>query len=61
MRHAFITAQLLRQAQAALDAEANAPPAQAGSTDHRLQHGPVWGASALIALGAFATVVSALT
>ena len=61
MRHAFIAAQLLGQAQAALGAEANKPLAQAGSTDHRLRHGSVWGASALLALGAFATVVSGLT
>jgi hypothetical protein len=51
MRHAFIAAQLLWQAQAALGAEANEPLAQAGSTDHRLRHGSVWGASALLALG----------
>jgi|Tabmets5t2r1_1033131.scaffolds.fasta_scaffold44094_2 hypothetical protein len=61
MRHAFIAAQLLGQAQAALAVEANEPLAQAGSTDHRLRHGPVWGASALLALGALATVVSGLT
>jgi hypothetical protein len=61
MRHAFIAAQLLRQAQVALDVEANEPLAQAGITDHHLRHVLVWGASALLALGAFATVVSGLT
>jgi hypothetical protein len=61
MRHAFIAAQLLWQAQTALDTKANEPLAQAGITDHRLRHGPVWGASALLALGTLATVVSGLT
>jgi hypothetical protein len=61
MRHAFIAAQLLGQAQAALDTKANEPLAQASITDHRLRHVRVWGASALLALGALATVVSGLT
>jgi hypothetical protein len=61
MRHAVIAAQLLGQAQAALRAEANQPLTQAASTNHRLRHGPVWCASALLTLGAFATVVSGLT
>jgi hypothetical protein len=45
MRHAYIAAQLL---------------VQAGIIDRRLRHMRMWGASALIALGAFATVVSGL-
>jgi hypothetical protein len=61
MRHAVIAAQLLGQAHAALRAEANQPLAQGGSTNHRLRHRPAWGASALLALGAFATAVSGLT
>jgi hypothetical protein len=60
MRHPFITAQLLWQARAALDAEANALP-QAGITDHRLRQVLVWGASTLLAFVALATVVSGLT
>jgi hypothetical protein len=61
MRHAFIAAQLLWQAQAALRAEANQPLAQADMTGHRPRHVMVWGASTLLALGAFVTVVSGLT
>jgi hypothetical protein len=38
VRHAFIAAQLLWQAQAALDAEADEPRAQAGTSNHRLRH-----------------------
>jgi hypothetical protein len=43
MRHQFITAQLLGQARAALDAEASQPRARASITDHLLRHGLVWG------------------
>jgi hypothetical protein len=38
MHHQFINAQLLWQAQAALDAEANQPRPQASITDHPLRH-----------------------
>jgi hypothetical protein len=38
MHHQFINAQLLGQAQAALDAEANQPRPQASITDHPLRH-----------------------
>ena len=60
MHHQFINAQLLWQAQAALDAEANQPRAQASITDHPLRHVLVWGASTLLAFVASATVVSGL-
>jgi hypothetical protein len=60
MRHQVITAQLLSQAQAALDAEANQPRAQASITDRPVRQGLVWGASTLLALLALATVVSGL-
>ena len=60
MRHQVITAQLLSQAQAALDAEANQPRAQASITDRPVQQGLVWGASTLLALLALARVVSGL-
>jgi hypothetical protein len=61
MRHAFIAAQLLWQAQAARDAEANQPRGQTGTSDHRLRHLLGWGASTLLGLVALATVVSGLT
>jgi hypothetical protein len=60
MRHQFISAQLLWQAQAALDAEASQPRPQASITDHLLRHGLVRGALTLLALVASATVVSGL-
>ena len=60
MRHQFINAQLLWQAQAALDAEANHPRAQASTTTTPLRHVLVWGALMLLALVASATVVSGL-
>jgi hypothetical protein len=41
MRHAFIAAQLLWQAQAARDAEANQPRGQTGTSDH--PSGTCWG------------------
>ena len=61
MHHQFINAQLLWQAQAALDAEANQPRPQASITDHPLRHVLVWGALTLLALVTSATVVSRLT
>jgi hypothetical protein len=60
MRHQVITAQLLSQARAALDDEANQPGAQASITDRPVRQGLVWGASTLLALVASATVVSGL-
>jgi hypothetical protein len=60
MRHQIITAQLLSQAQAALDDEANQPRAQASITDRPVRHRLVWGASTLLAFLALATVVSGL-
>jgi hypothetical protein len=60
MRHQFITAQLLGQARAALDAEASQLRPRASITDHLLRHGLVWGALTLLALVASATVVSGL-
>ena len=60
MRHQVIIAQLLSQAQAALDDEANQPRAQASITDRPVRQGLVWGASTLLALVASATVVSGL-
>ena len=60
MRHQFITAQLLGQARAALDAEASQPRARASISDHLLRHGLVWGVLTLLALVALATVVSGL-
>ena len=61
MRHAFIAAQLLWQAQAARDAEANQPLGQTGNSNHRLRHLLGWGASILLALVALATVGGGLT
>ena len=61
MHHQFINAQLLWQAQAALDAEANQPRPQASITDHPLRHVLVRGALTLLALVTSATVVSRLT
>jgi hypothetical protein len=61
MRHQVINAQLLWQAQAALDAEADQQRARAGSVDRRLRHGLVWGASTLLGFLALATAVSGLT
>jgi hypothetical protein len=61
MRRVFIAAQLLWQAQTALDTKANEALAQASITDHRLRHVRVWGALTLLALGTLATVVSGLT
>jgi hypothetical protein len=58
MRFAFIAAQLMWQAQAALDAEADEPCAKAGNADHRLRHLLMWGASILLALGAAAMVIA---
>ena len=60
MRHQVITAQLLSQAQAALDDEANQPRAQASITDRPVRQGLVWGASTLLALLAPVTAVSGL-
>ena len=60
MRHQFINAQLLWQARAALDAEADQPRPQASITDHPLRHGLVWGALTVLALVALAAVVSGL-
>ena len=53
MRHAFIAAQLLWQAQAARDAEANQPHGQTGISGQRLRHLLRWGASILLALVAW--------
>ena len=61
MHHQFINAQLLWQAQAALDAEADQPRPQASIGGHPLRHVLVWGALLLFALLALATVVSRLT
>ena len=61
MHHQFITAQLLRQAQAALDAEASQPQPQASISEHPLRHVLVGGALFLFALVASAAVVSRLT
>ena len=61
MHHQFINAQLLRQAQAALDAEANQPRPQASIIDHPLRHVLVRGALPLLALVTSAAVVSRLT
>ena len=61
MHHQFINAQLLWQAQAALDAEANQPRARTSITDHLLRHGLVRGALPLLALVTSAAVVSRLT
>ena len=61
MHHQFINAQLLWQAQAALDAEANQPRPQASITDRPLRHVLVRGCLALARLVAPATVVSRLT
>jgi hypothetical protein len=61
MRHQFITAQLLWQAQAALDAEAN--ESRGAGQLHRPSQ-PAWlgwGASTLLGFVALATVVSGLT
>ena len=60
MRHQFISAQLLGQARAALDAEASQPRARASTTTTPLRHVLVWGALMLLALVASATVVSGL-
>ena len=63
MRHQFITAQLLWQARAALDAEADQPRPrpQASISDHPLRHVLVRGALLLFALVGSAAVVSRLT
>jgi hypothetical protein len=42
MRHAFITAQLLHQARAAVDAEVVERPAQGSVLSRRLRRLPVW-------------------
>jgi membrane protein required for beta-lactamase induction len=56
MRHPFITAQLLRQARAAIDVEASERPAQDAVPDLRVRRLLVWSAAilmvaALVALG----------
>jgi hypothetical protein len=61
MHHQFINAQLLWQAQAALDAEADQPRPQASIGGHPLRHVLVRGALLLFALVASAAVVSRLT
>jgi hypothetical protein len=57
MRHAFIAAQLLWEAQAARDVDGDEPRGQAGSPGHRLRPALGWGALTLLALVALATVV----
>ena len=59
MRHQVITAQLLSQAQAALDDEARQPRPRASINHHPLRQGLVWGALPVLAL--VAAMVSRLT